>query len=129
MSDLGPRQSSTEHRELDRRALQAVAEKPHRSASARLPLDILHVGGDEAEHSADLGAERGDRDNANHGDQADEHTVFDQRSAFFVSPKIMEKLEHVRTSGSGSRSLVNITSNIAPDAVGPRPDGAPIAII
>jgi hypothetical protein len=54
------------------------------------------LGRDVAEHVVDLGADALDRQNADDGDQADEHAVFDQRRAFIVLGKTSNQFTRLK---------------------------------
>jgi hypothetical protein len=49
-----------------------------------------------AEGIADLVSEEGDRSDTNDGNQAHEHTVFDQGGALLVVPETVDKLQHIK---------------------------------
>jgi hypothetical protein len=64
-------------------------------ASMYSASDFRKIGRDDAECGADLLPEEGDGGNANHRDQADEQTVFDEGSTLLVPPKAIYQLNQI----------------------------------
>jgi hypothetical protein len=65
---------------------------PNHSAAVR--LEPGQVARNIAERRADLGAEGCNGNDTDHGDQADEHAIFDQRRALVVTAEAINQLAH-----------------------------------
>ena len=70
------------------------------AASGRPPIaidsNVLQFRSNGVERTADIGSECGDSYHADHGDQSDEHCVFDEGRARLVAAETMDYLAHAK---------------------------------